>query len=117
MRKAGVESYYLKPSQGWENYTRHSELVDHIYETYIPLVNQGKWHYLNFAPDLGIFEDSNGNYLYIDYRELDNSEESLVIEMMVEYKSKENEGFLNRIEALKSGFGLSMEKIDLKKIS
>ncbi len=65
--------FELKPEKGWEFFTRHKDLTDLVFGTFIPLVNQQDWSYMNPVKNTSMFEDTYGNLLtliYIDQERL-----------------------------------------------
>lgn len=62
-----IVEFELRPDNGWEVFSRHKELTDLIFETFIPLVNRKDWHYMNFVRNTSMFEDINGNILTLLY--------------------------------------------------
>lgn len=61
-----MKHFNLDPLGGWGKFSRNSELVDFIYEVCLEKVNKGGWCYINPISNVGIFEDENGNYLYLE---------------------------------------------------
>lgn len=65
--------FELKPEKGWEFFSRHKELTDLVFGTFVPLVNQQDWSYMNLVKNTSMFEDTYGNLLtliYIDQERL-----------------------------------------------
>lgn len=59
--------FELTPDNGWEVFCKHKELIDLIFQSFIPLVNQKNWHYMNLVRNSSMFEDTNGNLLTLLY--------------------------------------------------
>lgn len=94
-------NYHIKPTHGWENFSKHNELLEEIEETFILLVNQykGEWHYMSFVPDSDIFEDPWGNSMYLEYNTLPTSDEKEIeyISQILLYLEDETEGLENSL--------------------
>ncbi|GAB5524155.1 MAG: hypothetical protein Roseis2KO_20270 [Roseivirga sp.] len=56
------------PENGWIAFNHHHELIDLIFNSFIPLVNESSWHYLNLVAGTSSFEDDKGNILTIVYQ-------------------------------------------------
>ena len=59
--------YHLSPKTNWNHFSQHKALIDKIFAKLIPLVNQKRLHYINPTSEISIFEDLNGNYIYLSF--------------------------------------------------
>jgi hypothetical protein len=64
-----MKHFDLSPEQGWQNYSHNADLADWIYDNAMKTVNGSDWNYINPMSNMGIFEDSFGNYLCIETRD------------------------------------------------
>ena len=64
-----MRNYQLTPKAGWNSFNENRKVVDLIYSTFMPLVNEGAWNYMNFTSGTGTFEDENGNSVFLEFDE------------------------------------------------
>ncbi len=107
-------TYYIQPKLGWETFTQHAPLIDYIYAQFTPLVKQGNWHYLNLSAGLVIFEDPQGNALFLVY-DGEDSQDYLVSELKL-FLPKDNpvasHTLLSTLRQIEEAFGLSKVHIE-----
>jgi len=99
-----MKYFNLDPPGGWNKFSRNSELAGFIYDTCLERVNEGGWHYINPMSNTGIFEDENGNYLYLDT--YDKSDINLIQEMHAGLDDDTQSDMNIFIQKIESGFGL-----------
>jgi len=69
--------FALAPDEGWDNWSRRSELADQIYEIGLEKMRERDCVYINPMAGAGIFEDQHGNYLFVETRDI--GERSIVV--------------------------------------
>jgi hypothetical protein len=92
-----MNNYQLTPKDGWEEFPKNVEVVESIYSLFIPLVNDGNWHYLNFTSDSGIFEDPAGNSVSLEFAKQSERTEIEKLESLnisIKDNDSSNKGFL-----------------------
>ena len=108
-----IENYRLIPPQGWDCFSHHIDLSDLIYDQLIPLVNQGKYSFLNLFAGFGVFKDEFGNSLFILFD--DSRKKERIIELRVSQVpdvSVEQSQLLQIIDAIAERFSLEALSID-----
>jgi len=89
-----MNKYQLAPESGWQSFSENNHLGEHIYSVFIPLVNDGSWHYMNFTVGTGIFEDEMGNTVYFEF--VDDSEDIKTLSVSIKKSGLTTIGFLER---------------------
>ena len=108
-----IENFRLIPPQGWDCFSHHIGLSDFIYDQLIPLVNQGKYSFLNLFAGFGVFKDEFGNSLFILFD--DSRKKERIIELRVSQVtdiSTEQSQLLLTIEKAIKKFSLEALSID-----
>lgn len=108
-----VTHFRLVPSEGWECFTHHIELSDFLYDQIIPVVNQGKYSFLNLFAGFGVFKDDVGNSVFILFD--DSKKKERIIELRVsQLTEQESEsGFLlDTVEKIIKDYSLEKIYID-----
>ncbi len=84
-------SFYLQPIKGtWEEYESHAALIDALFDAFLPLVQDGKYNYLNFRRDNSVFENEVGDYILVVY-DLSEKDKPTIQEILVEIEKRDLE--------------------------
>ena len=69
----------IRPGVLWPDFDRNAELTERIYELGMDRVSDGGWFYINPATGFGIFEDADGNFLFMET--VERGAESRIVDM------------------------------------
>ena len=94
----------IRHSVSWPEYGRNAELAELIYEQGMGFVNQGNWAYINPAAGFGIFEDGDGNFLFLETME--RGAELRILDMHCGFKDEAPSEMSHFIDAFIVKFGL-----------
>lgn len=92
-------------SVSWPEYVRNAELTERIYELGMDRVSEGGWFYINPATGFGIFEDADGNFLFMET--VEQGAESRIVDMHCGLKAEGHSEMAQFIDALVVEFGLA----------
>ena len=103
--------FHLLPKKGWENYSMHKELTKFIYSTFGQFLRERDWNYMNLTSDTGIFEDEEGNYLYIEFETHKKKHTETITKLIVSIEVP-NDFFNEKIALLQEKFELVYKLFD-----
>ena len=75
--------YKLTPINGWKGFPKNKEVGDILYSTFMPIVNEGAWSYMNYTTGTGMFEDDRGNSVFIEFQEGGEELQSLCVSIKI----------------------------------
>ncbi|MCW8876615.1 MAG: hypothetical protein OQJ89_10545 [Kangiellaceae bacterium] len=100
-----MKNFRLAPKNGWSDYPQNKEIVESIYSSFMPLVNEASWNYMNFTSESGMFEDDAENSVHLEFLEDGENLASLCISIKI--PTSENAGFLEKtMNELESKYSL-----------
>ncbi|MEZ5986136.1 MAG: hypothetical protein R3B94_09310 [Hyphomonas sp.] len=95
----------IRPGVLWSDFGRNAELTERIYEHGMDRVSGGGWFYINPATGFGIFEDAEGNFLFMETK--DQGAESRIVDMHCGLKVEGPSDMAHFIDAFVVEFGLA----------
>lgn len=105
-----VQYFNIRHSVFWPDYDRNVELTDRIYEDGMARVNEGNWSYINPATGFGIFEDAEGNFLFMET--VDEGSRTLIVGMHCGLKDRASSELSEFIDAFTADFGLTLSPME-----
>lgn len=77
----------IRPNDGWKKFNLNKEVADFLYSLYDNILNPDGWNYQNFTSDTAIFEDPEGNTIYLEFSELNKEGHRLIEKMIFTYST------------------------------
>lgn len=95
----------IRPGVLWPDFDRNAELTERIYELGMDRVSDGGWFYINPATGFGIFEDADGNFLFMET--VERGADLRIVDMHCGLKDEGPSEMVHFIDAFVIEFGLA----------
>ena len=99
-----MKYFDIRPGEAWSAFSRNTDLADRIYEFGMDRVNLGDWAYVNPATGFGIFEDAEGNFLFLEL--VDQGAENRITDMHCGLRGSGPSEIADFVDTIVHEFGL-----------
>ena len=101
-----MNEFFLCPDSDWSSYKSNEDVTSFIYESLTPLVNTGKFNYMNLNSNTGAFENEIGSIIFMEF--FGNNKETLskILISLNTTEPEKTELFSNFISTLENKYNL-----------